>query len=201
MFMKKYEEEHYLYENIKEKIYPWVSSGEKEPNALNGKRISEKDTPMIQFVGDLRILFVIKRGEEAYEIIKDHMLPQDCDIESLYHQACENLVRDVEFNIGNTMYGAFAILADGYHEASSLCFQHIWNVCAEKLEDDLVIMAPLKDTVLFAPASSEQAVETMKKHAEQAYTMKPYKVSTKSYLFSRKEKELLILNDDESSLN
>lgn len=195
--MKKYEEEHYLFENIKDQIYPWVSALENEPNALNGKRISQKDTPMVQFVDELKILFVIKRGEETYEILKDNMLPPDCDIEGLYQKACENLVRDVEFNIGNTMYGAFAILADGYHEASSLCFQHIWNVCAEKLEDDLVIMAPLKDTVLFAPASNEQAVETMKKHAGQAYTMKPYKINTKAYLFSREEKELIVLGDDE----
>ena len=199
--MKKYEEEHYLYENIKEQIYPWVSSGEKESNALNGKRISEKDTPMIQFAGDLKILFVIRRGEESFEIIKEHMLPPEFDMERLYRKACENLVRDVEFTIGNTMYGAFAILADGYHEASSLCFQHIWTVCAEKLGDDLIIMAPLKDTVLFAPASQEQAVDTMKKHAEQAYTMQSYKVSTKAFLFTREGKELLVLNEDGALLN
>ena len=27
--MRKYEEEHYKYENIKEKIYPWVKSGDR----------------------------------------------------------------------------------------------------------------------------------------------------------------------------
>ena len=143
--MKKYEEEHYLYDNIKEQIYPWVSSTLSLPETLNGKNISEKDTPLIEFVGALKILFVIKRGEETYEVIKDNMLPPECDIPALYHQACENLVRDVEFVIGNTMYGAFSILADGKHEASSLCFQHIWNVCAEKLQDDLLIMAPRTD--------------------------------------------------------
>ena len=106
--MKKYEEEHYLYDNIKEQIYPWVSSTLSLPETLNGKNISEKDTPLIEFVGALKILFVIKRGEETYEVIKDNMLPPECDIPALYHQACENLVRDVEFVIGNTMYGAFS---------------------------------------------------------------------------------------------
>ena len=49
--MKKYEEEHYLYDNIKDQIYPWVSSTLSLPETLNGKNISEKDTPLIEFVG------------------------------------------------------------------------------------------------------------------------------------------------------
>lgn len=189
--MRKYEEEHYLFENIKEQIYPWISQSLIEPQALNGKHISEKDTPMVTFAGELVILFVIKRGEETYEIIKDNMLPPDCDIEMLYHLACENLVRDVEFVIGNTMYGAFAILADGYHEASSLCFRHIWNVCVDKLQDDLVIMVPAKDVVLFAPASQEAVVEKMKLHGEQAYAASRTKISTDFFLFTKDGKELL----------
>lgn len=189
--MRKYEEEHYLFENIKEQIYPWITQSLVEKQALNGKMISEKDTPLIAFAGDLMVLFVIKRGEEAYEIIKDNMLPPDCDIEMLYQMACANLARDVEFVIGNTMYGAFAILADGYHESSSLCFKHIWNVCVEKLEDDLLIMVPAKDTVLFAPASQDEVVEKMKLHAEQAFEASQYKVSRDLYVFTKDGKELL----------
>lgn len=193
--MKKYEEERYLFENIKERIYPWVTQSLREPRALNGKRISEKDTPLIVFAGDLLVLFVIKRGEESYEIIKDNMLPPDCDIETLYHMACQNLARDVEFVIGNTMYGAFAILADGYHEASSLCFRHIWSVCAEKLRDDLLIMVPAKDTVLFAPASQDAAVEKMMLHAEQAYETGPDRISRGALIFTKDGKELLAYDE------
>lgn len=196
--MRKYEEEHYLFENVKEKIYPWITQSLTEPLALNGKRmISEKDTPLISFTGDLMVLFVIKRGEEAYEIIKDNMLPPDCDIEALYKIACENLARDVEFVIGNTMYGAFAILADGYHEASSLCFRHIWDVCVKKLEDDLLIMVPAKDTVLFAPASQDEVVEKMKLHACQAYEAGTNRISTRMFLFTKDGKELLAYDETE----
>ncbi len=193
--MRKYEEERYLFENIKERIYPWITQSLREPRALNGKRISEKDTPLIDFVGDLMVLFVIKRGEESYEIITDNMLPPDCDIEALYHMACQNLVRDVEFVIGNTMYGAFAILADGYHEASSLCFRHIWNVCAEKLKDDLLIMVPAKDTVLFAPASQDTAVEKLMLHAEQVYEAGPDRISRGAFIFTKDGKELLAYDE------
>ena len=40
--MKKYEEEHYLMENIKDKIYPWVKYELRDSHALNGKNISQR---------------------------------------------------------------------------------------------------------------------------------------------------------------
>lgn len=190
--MQKYEEEHYKLENIKEKIYPWVKAELRDSKALNGKNISEKDTPVIGFVGDLKIILAVKRGEDSYEILKDNMLPPDADVIGLYHTACENLVRDVEFVIGNTWYGGFGILADGLHEASAICFKHIWQVCVDKLEDDLIVAIPTRETVFFAPASNAQAVEKLKEDAEQAYHMGQDRISRTLYHFSRERKELTV---------
>lgn len=67
--MRKYEEEHYKYENIKEKIYPWVKSELTDSQALNGKHISEKDTLVVSFMEDLSVIFVIKRGEDVFEVL------------------------------------------------------------------------------------------------------------------------------------
>ena len=131
--MKKYEEENYKYENICDKIYPWVKTELTDSHALNGKHFSKKDAPVISFLGDLNVVFAIKRGEDTYEILKDNMLPPECDVIELYHKSCENLNRDVEFVVANTWYGGFGIVADGHHEASSVCFKHIWQVCADKL--------------------------------------------------------------------
>ena len=145
---------------------------------------------MIGFAGDLKIIFVIKRGEESYEVLKDAMLPPEIAVEELYHTACENLVRDVEFVIGNTWYGGFGIIADGVHEASSVCFRHIWQVCADKLKDDLVIYVPHKDTVIFAPASQQKVVEQLRDHAKGAYEAEGDKISLQPYFFSKERKEL-----------
>lgn len=190
--MKKYEEEHYLFENIKDRIYPWVKESLVDHKALNGKFISEKDTPIVSFVGDLMIIFVIERGEDSYEIIKDNMLPPDIDIEMLYQTACENLAKNVKFVISNTMFGAFGIIADGHHEASSLCFKHIWSMCADKLEDDLVIMVPSKDMVLFTAAGNEKQIEDMVAYGTEAYNRNQDKVSMKLLRFTREGKELIV---------
>lgn len=193
--MRKYEENRYILEEIKDQIYPWVKGELKDTKALNGKYISEKDTPVVSFIRGLRIIFVIKRGEDVYEVLKDNMLPPDCDVEALYYTACENLVRDVEFVIANTWYGGFAILADGWHEASSLCFKHIWQVCVDKLKDDLVIMAPTRETVLFAPASNEKAVAKLKEHGEQTFEQTKDRISTRLMLFTKDRKELTEYED------
>lgn len=189
--MRKYEENRYILEEIKDQIYPWVKGELADTKALNGKYISEKDTPVVSFISGLRIIFVIKWGEDVYEVLKDNMLPPDCDVEALYYTACENLVRDVEFVIANTWYGGFAILADGWHEASSLCFKHIWQVCVDKLKDDLVIMAPTRETVLFAPASNEKAVAKLKEHGEQTFEQTKDRISTRLMLFTKDRKELI----------
>ena len=190
--MRKYEEKNYLFENIKDKIYPWVKESLVDHVALNGKYISPKDTPIISFVGDLMIIFVIKRGEDKFEIIKDNMLPPGTDMAELYQLACQNLVRDVEFVISNTMFGGFGILADGHHEASSLCFKHIWSVCADKIGEDLVIMAPAKDMVLFVQASNQKAIDAMVDYGNQAFERNKDKISKKLLLFKKEEKELVV---------
>ena len=40
--MRKYEEEHYLFENIKDQIYPWITQSMSEPQALNEKGFLKK---------------------------------------------------------------------------------------------------------------------------------------------------------------
>ena len=190
-YTKQYEEENYKYENICDKIYPWVKTELTDSHALNGKHFSKKDAPVISFLGDLNVVFAIKRAEDAYEILKDNMLPPECDIIEVYHKSCENLNRDVEFVVANTWYGGFGIVADGHHEASSVCFKHIWQVCADKLEDDLIIMIPRKDAVLFAPAGNKETVQKMIDHGEQAYEQGENKISKNLYRFSRERKELV----------
>lgn len=190
--MEKYEEPHYKWETIEDQVYPWIKNELTDTQALNGKHFSEKDAPVVVFLGELKIIFVIKRNADVFEVLKDSMLPPGCDIEDVYHKACENLVRDVEFVIGNTWYGAFAVLADGHHEASALCLKHIWQVCVDKLKDDLIIIAPAKDTVLFAPAGQPEVVKKMEDHAKMAYDQSEDQISLEKLRFLADRRELVI---------
>lgn len=188
--MKKYEEDHYKYENIRKSIYPVIKSRLYDAKALNGKALSEKDTVVLEFAGELKIIFAIKRSEEAYEILKDSMLPPEISPEELYQEACANLAKDVEFVIANTWYGAFGILADGIYEASALCLKHIWQVCVDKLKDDLIIMVPSGDTLRFAPAGESNTLKKMEEEARGAYESSREKITMQKFLFSKTRKDL-----------
>lgn len=190
--MKKYEEEHYKYENIRKSIYPIVKSRLYDRKALNGKTLSEKDTVVISFAGELKIIFAIKRSEAVYEILKDSMLPPEISPEDLYQEACANLAGDIEFVIANTWYGAFGILADGIYEASALCLKHIWQVCVDKLKDDLIIMVPAGDTLRFAPAGAIDAREKMEEEVRGAYESSQEKITMQKFLFSKTRKDLTV---------
>ncbi len=189
--MKKYEEKHYSYENIKDNIYPWIKNEMADSHALNGKHLSE-DVTALEFLGDMKIVFAIRRGKDSYEIMTDNMISPDTDIMQMYHTACENLVRDVEFVVGNTWYGAYVIVADGIHEASSVCFKHIWQVCADKLKDDLIIMVPNKETVLFAPLSQQKVVSEMLEQGKQLYDTSTDNITDGVFIFTREGKELSV---------
>ncbi|MFV0364259.1 MAG: hypothetical protein ACK5LL_14410 [Suipraeoptans sp.] len=167
----------------KSKIYPLV---------VKRGRLSSKKGPVLSLINDLEIVFEYQGDETTSELIKHKVMEGDYDIYQLYNAACENIVRDVEFVIANTMYGAFAIIADGIHEASALCFKSIWITCIEKLKDDLIIMVPSADTILFAPASQTEVVTKMIEHGVAAYNGSSDKISKELFIFLQKERELKV---------
>ena len=88
-------------------------------------------------------------------------------------------------------FGGMVIVADGYHEASSLCLKHIWDVCAQRLEDDLAIMVPSKDMVVFVAAGDEVKLQRLIEFGNEAYERSQDRVSRNLLLFTREGKELL----------
>ena len=98
----------------------------------------------------------------------------------------------MEYVIGNTWDGAYAIIGDGLKEASSLCLRHIWDVCTEKLKEDLVIMVPSAETVLFAPASKESVLKKMAEHAEKSFHGDEMPITLQMFRYYKEDKELKI---------
>ena len=84
------------------------------------------------------------------------------------------------------------MLADGMYEASSLCFKHIWQVCVDKLKDDLIIMVPTKDTVRFAPAGAKDVIDKMEEEIRELYENTREKITMQKFLFSKTRKELAV---------
>lgn len=184
------------FESYKTKIYPWIKEIPKNEKEWEQESYSSEDTPLLSFVEGMMAVFVIQNGEDSYEILKDPMVPAGVSTEEIFRLACENLVRDVEFVFSNTLFGGFGVIADGIHEASALCLRHIWEVCTEKLQDDVLIMVPSRDLILFAPKGDEQAVQGMIRFGEQGWEQSTHRVSRKIFQYSRERKELTLYERD-----
>lgn len=184
------------FEKYRRKIYPWVREIPENEKEWEKEEYSCDDTPLLSFVEGLMTVFVVQNGEDSYEILKDNMVPEGVTTEEIYRIACENLVRDVEFVFSNTLFGGFGIIADGIHEASALCLRHIWEVCTGKLQDDVLIMAPSRDLILFAPKSDKKIAQAMFRFGEQGWEQSSYKVTKKVFQYSRDRKELTIYERD-----
>lgn len=184
------------FEKYKMRIYPWVKEIPENEKEWEKEEYSCDDTPLLSFVEGLMTVFVVRNGEESYEILKDDMIPEGVTTEEIYKMACENLARDVEFVFSNTLFGGFGIIADGIHEASALCLRYIWDVCTEKLQDDVVIMVPSRDLILFAPESDDKTVQAMLRFGDQGWRQSPYKVTRKVFQYSKDRKELTVYERD-----
>nr|WP_294468351.1 hypothetical protein [uncultured Sellimonas sp.] len=178
------------FEKYKDRIYPWVREIPAEESGWKSEGYSPDDTPLLSFADGLMTVFVIRRGEESFDVLKDSMMPEGMTVEELYQTACENLARDVEFVFSNTLFGGFGVIADGIHEASALCLRHIWDVCTEKLKDDVVIMAPSRDLLLFAPKSDDKVIQSMIQFGEQGWARSEHRLTRRLYQYSRERKEL-----------
>ena len=151
------------WENIKDKIYPWIKRRLNDSETEND-RVLEIDLPEIEFFGDLVVLFVIDVGEN-FEVLQRSEVPENISDEELYEIACQNLARDVRFQVVQANYGGYGILADGDHEAGALCLGFIWDCCVDLIGEDLIVAVPAKDTVLITGKSQSAQLEDMKKLA------------------------------------
>ena len=63
--MEKYEEPHYKVGNDRRSDLSLDQNELTDTQALNGKHFSEKDAPVVVFLGELKIIFVIKRNADV----------------------------------------------------------------------------------------------------------------------------------------
>lgn len=152
--------------------------------------LSPKKGPVISLVSDLEILLEVSSDDDKEVLLKYDMVDGEIDPLELYNEACKELIEDVEFVVANTLFGGFAILADKRHESSSLCFQSIWSTCADKLGDDLLIMVPTTNIVIFSPKSQTEVVQKMIEQGESNYKAASDKISPEVFIFTKDTKEL-----------
>lgn len=143
------------------KIYPWVKVSSEDTAgkpAVHVITLSGEDQPVCEpWLGGLIITYVEDCGN-SYRMILNRDLPEGFTKAQLHELALENIKRDIGFEVQQTHFGGYGLIAGGNHEAASVCLPGLWKEFARQLSDDIVVAVPAKDLVFYVPGSDGEAI-------------------------------------------
>lgn len=126
--------------------------------------------PMFR-VWDKYVICLIQDVGNVFKYITYDDIPQDCDVEQLEKKAFENLDRDVDFRLAESVeHGVYGILAGGDFEAESLLKLGVWSDVSEDFGSDLFIAAPTKDMILVVSADKPKEIKKMLDFARKIFS-------------------------------
>lgn len=156
----------------KSKIYPWVKVSSEDTTgkpAAHVITLSGEDQPVCEpWLGGLIITYVEDSGN-SFRMILNRDLPEGFTKAQLHELALANIKRDIGFEVRQTHFGGFGLIADGNHEAASICLPELWKAFAGQLSDDIVVAVPAKDLVLYVPGSDGEAIIKLQEAVEEVF--------------------------------
>lgn len=179
-----------VFDEVKDKIYPWIkkSLNDNDTHSNNAVLI---DIPEKSLLADLFIIFVADMGEK-FEVLQNEHLPNGMTIDELFELSVNNLSNNIEFKLSSTNFGGYGILAGGDHEAGCLCLDYLWEQCANKIGENLIISVPSKDMVLMVGQSQTEELEKMKAISFDIIKSGDKILSEQLLFYDKQEKRLMI---------
>ena len=159
------------------KIYPRVKKNwAKDPYKEVSLTAPDESAPdftdrviMLRFLDSFIGMFV-QDNDTVLTYITYDMLPEGTDVMKLQEKAFENLARDIQYrSCDSTEKGICGIVAGGNFEAESLLINSIWKEISEELGDDLMIVIPTKDVVLYTAAGNKECCGRILEMARDTY--------------------------------
>lgn len=183
-------------DELMEKVYPWVKVAVPDSDDSEEKTIRTMYVclPTREWLADLVILYVVDMGDR-FQVVLYKNLPPEYDEQMLYEKACSNLIRDVEFTLQQTNYGASGVIAGGNHEAGALCIPEIWDSIADIIGEDFIISVPAKDIVTIVKVSDKEAFKSMKEHCLEIYNGGDRRLTKHLFLYSINEHKFSVIED------
>jgi len=177
------------FNEMRNKIYPLIKVQAFVEQAKNST--IKADIPVIKFLADLVIVFVVDKGD-IFEILQRNQIPPEISDDDLYQLSAENLSRDIEFSVQQAKYDVYGIIAGGNFEASSLCLRNVWEYISDKMGESLIVSAPARDIVLFVGVSEKEKLDKMKELSENTLQNGDHTLTKELLLYDRETKNFTI---------
>ena len=156
------------YETHKDRIYPWIKVTFDDGIPAQIELKGEDELISKTWLGDLIIFYVFDLGDR-FQLIHKRDLPNNLTDEQLHQLAVDNLDRDVEFELLDTNFGAYGLIAGGNHEAGAICLPDKWDWLIQHFNDSLIVAMPAKDLVLMVPETDTNATNNLKIFVHQTF--------------------------------
>jgi hypothetical protein len=158
-----------IFEQIRNKIYPWIKVWDETNSPSQVIELSHEDSPVMRnWLGNLIILYAVDEGNR-FTLLPYRDLPPTYSENDLYAIAISNLERDIEFRFLETGFGGYGLVAGGDHETGSVTLPEVWKWCADQIDDNLVVALPAKDLIMMVPASAPYKINALKDYVDQIF--------------------------------
>ncbi|MGG5369382.1 DUF1444 family protein [Enterococcus sp. AZ196] len=186
------------FDQIRSAIFPMPRSSDVVTVQFNdeGKEMSKVHK---HYIGDITIFYQVDRGT-FWEVLLKENLPPTISLEEIDHLAYQNLTNNFRCEIIlSSRFLGYEIYSSEEMTACSLLLPNLWGNLSNRLEDDLVVSFPARDSVLIVEASKKAEVQELKQLTETIYQENEKPVSRLIYQFSRETHQFSLLNEQQHS--
>lgn len=144
-----------------DRVFPVIRHSDHGRSAPAGELISRP------FVGDLAVFYVFDSPNTVQFLTQGQLDNAGISIDELYAAAQTNVAR-VARNVEIIEDTVGILKLDGYYENSLLVYDELWQQLAGKYEN-LIVIVPSRDLVVFVDGNLPQAMDYMRKTASELF--------------------------------
>ncbi|MDA9207698.1 DUF1444 family protein [Octadecabacter sp.] len=164
-----------------DRVYPVLrhkSFAQASGDASNGA------APYAQpFLGDMILVYAIDYPDHVAYVTQSHLDDAQVTLTQLRQAADLNLSQKLDETQFQQQNGSFMVITDGFYESSMVLDSALWANLSRQLDDDLVMIVPARDLVVFAPASNADAVNFLETARDNILSNGTHQLSDFMYLW------------------
>ena len=135
------------------------------------------------FLGDMVLVYAIDYPSHVASVTQAHLDTSQLSEIRLKEKADLNLSRLLENIQIHQQNSAFMVVVDGFYESSTILDRTLWTDISRQLEDDVVMVVPARDLVLFTPASNTEGVDFLAEARDNILVNGTHQLSSLMYIW------------------
>ena len=134
------------------------------------------------FIGDMVRVYAIDSPDYVSYVTTDHF-DDGLTLDALHAAAARNLAAKVEITRFEQNGDVIVLYTDGFYESSLLLDANLWRGFVDLWDEDIAMIVPARDVVIFAPAGDANAVALLDLIRDDVLTNGTHQLSDLTYIW------------------